>query len=93
MLKYKLALKGITLVRQSEAYSSQTSPLMPKVDKIHAVKSNRVCRGLYRDGINTWNADCVGAYNILRLYLDKNKIDMELDPMSIKIPYVIKVAA
>ena len=93
MLKYKLALEGITLVGQSEAYSSQTSPLMPKVDKIHAVKSNRVCRGLYRDGINTWNADCVGAYNILRLYLDKNKIDMELDPMSIKIPYVIKVAA
>ena len=93
MLKYKLALEGITLVGQSEAYSSQTSPLMPKVDKIHAVKSNRVCRGLYRDGTNSWNADCVGAYNILRLYLDKNKIDMELDPMSIKIPYVIKVAA
>ncbi len=93
MLKYKLALEGITLVGQSEAYSSQTSPLMPKVDKIHAVKSNRVCRGLYRDGTNSWNADCVGAYNILRLYLAKNKIDMELDPMSIKIPYVIKVAA
>ena len=93
MLKYKLALEGITLATQSEAYSSQTSPLMPKVDKIHAVKSNRVCRGLYMDGTNSWNADCVGAYNILRLYLDKNKIDMELDPMSIKIPYVIKVAA
>ena len=92
MLEYKLALEGITLIKQKEAYSSQTSPLKPAVDQTNAVKSNRVKRGLYKDNGYTWNADCVGAYNILRLYLQAQKIDMELNPMSIKEPYILKVA-
>ncbi|MDO4556005.1 MAG: transposase, partial [Lachnospiraceae bacterium] len=93
MLKYKLSLCGIKFVMQQEAYSSQTSPLMPKVSKKYAAKSNRVKRGLYKDGAYEWNADCVGAYNILRLYLDKNKIKMTLNPTGIKSPYILKVAA
>ena len=92
MLKYKLALEGINFVLQKEAYSSQTSPLSPSVGKKYARKENRVNRGLYRDGDYFWNADCVGAFNILRLYLKHMKIDMVLDPMSIKVPYVVKVA-
>ena len=93
MLDYKLAQEGITLVKQKENYSSQTSPLMPCVDKINADKHNRVKRGLYRDGLYSWNADCVGAYNILRLFLAKQKIDVRLDPKSIKEPFISKVAA
>lgn len=92
LLEYKLACYGITLVKQSERYSSQTSPLKEKVSKENAAKSNRVKRGLYQDGIYTWNADCVGAFNILRLYFDAQKIDITPDAMSIKSPYVLKVA-
>ncbi|MBR5177164.1 MAG: transposase [Lachnospiraceae bacterium] len=92
MLKYKLAKEGIALIIQEEQYTSQTSPLKPTVDKDNAMKSNRVRRGLYRDGKHTWNADCVGAFNILRKYLCGNGIDITADPMNIKIPFVVKVA-
>ena len=92
MLSYKLALNGIKFVMQKECYSSQISPLSPMVDKEHAKESNRVYRGLYIDGIYTWNADCVGAFNILRLYFHKQKIPMRLKPMEISNPYILKVA-
>ena len=61
--------------------------------KNNACRSNRVKRGLYRDGNHSWNADCVGAFNILRLYFQKNKINICLDPMEIKSPHIVKVAA
>ncbi len=92
MLEYKLSLEGITFIRQKENYSSQTSPFSPAVNGKFAKKSNRVYRGLYKDGLYSWNADCVGAFNITRLYLQKQKIDIELNPMSIKAPYLLKVA-
>ena len=92
MLQYKLKMKGITLVKQSEAYTSQTSPLSRDVSKESAQKSNRIKRGLYKDGDKIWNADCVGAYNILRLHLSAKKINVELDPNELKNPYVAKVA-
>ena len=68
MLEYKLAMRGIALVKVKESFSSQCSPLSEAVDKKHAVKSNRKHRGLYVDGSNIWNADSVGAYNIMRIY-------------------------
>ena len=92
MLKYKMAKEGISLVMQEEQYTSQTSPLMPAVDKENAMKSNRVKRGLYRDGNLTWNADCVGAFNILRKYTHENGMYITADPMQIKIPFIVKVA-
>ena len=92
MLKYKMAKEGISLVMQEEQYTSQTSPFKPTVDKENAMKSNRVKRGLYRDGNLIWNADCVGAFNILRKYLCGNGIGITADPMNIKIPFVVKVA-
>ena len=92
MLEYKLALCGISFIRQNEAYSSQTSPLQPAVSKANAKNSNRIKRGLYKDGDAYWNADCVGAYNILRLYLAKTGSPVPLNPYEIKSPYVAKVA-
>ena len=68
MLEYKLAMEGIRLVMVKETYSSQCSPLSEKVCKTYAVKNNRKYRGLYTDENYIWNADAVGAYNILRLY-------------------------
>ena len=93
MLKYKLALYGINFIMQKEAYSSQTSPLMDTVCKQNANKNNRVERGLYIDGDYSWNADSVGAFNILRLYFQAQKIDARLDPTSILSSEVMKVAA
>ena len=92
ILRYKLELEGIRLVKQKESYSSQTSPLSDSVDKAHARKSNRIARGLYRDGSCCWNADCVGAFNILRLYFQEEKMERTLDALEIKNPYVRKVA-
>ena len=92
MLQYKCEMKGIKLVKQNEAYTSQTSPLSENVSKESAKKNNRVKRGLYKDGKIIWNADCVGAYNILRLHLSENSINVNLNPNEIKNPYVVKVA-
>ena len=92
MLAYKLAMEGIVFIKQKESYSSQTSPLMSEVRKESANKTNRVKRGLYKDGNTYWNADCVGAFNILRLYFQDTHIDTRLNPMSIQTPYILKVA-
>jgi putative transposase len=73
LLGYKLQRMGIVLIKQKEYYSSQCSPDTPKVSKKYAVKNNRKYRGLYIAEEAVYNADCVGAYNILRLYLTKNK--------------------
>lgn len=73
-LEYKLARCGVCLIRQKESYSSQCSPTSERVTKAFARKGNRKYRGLYADGRNIYNADCVGAYNILRLYLQKNHL-------------------
>lgn len=93
LLSYKLALFGITLVVQCEAYSSQCSPLSPSVSKENAVKSNRVKRGLYKDKGHAWNADTVGAYNILRLYLNRSGMPYESMPALLNgNPHIAKVA-
>ena len=92
MLQYKLKMKGIILIKQNEAYTSQTSPLSREVSKESAQKSNRIKRGLYKDGDKSWNADCVGAYNILKLHLSAKKINVELNPNEVKNPFVAKVA-
>jgi putative transposase len=92
LLQYKLALEGIAFVMQKEAYSSQCSPFAPKVSKRYAKPQNRVKRGLYKDAGYIWNADCVGAYNTLRLYLKAQDKQVTLPAAGIKQPYVAKVA-
>ena len=89
-LRYKLALEGITLVMQSESYSSQCSPLSPEVSVKYAEKAKRVKRGLFVDGERSWNADAVGAYNILRLYGRETGIEISMAELTT--PYVVKVA-
>lgn len=72
LLDYKLKLKGIEFVKQNEAYSSQCSPLSTEVSNEYAQKKNRKKRGLYQEGQIIFNADSVGAFNIMRLYFQKN---------------------
>ena len=92
MLEYKLQRVGIRMVKQNEAYSSQTSPLKANVSKDTAEPEKRVYRGLFIDNGQKWNADCVGAYNILRLYLSINKTNGMINLSDIKTPYIAKVA-
>lgn len=92
LLSYKLAMRGISAIMQSEAYSSQCSPLVPAVVKEYASKEKRVHRGMYKDGDCSWNADTVGAYNILRLYLQENHDRHILGPLQHHYPSVVKVA-
>ena len=73
MLGYKLALCGISLAMQDEAYSSQCAPTSKRVDKRYASKYKRRKRGLFNENGIIYNADAVGAYNILRLYIRKIK--------------------
>ncbi|MCB7508650.1 hypothetical protein LI091_14740, partial [Blautia sp. MSK20_18] len=53
--------------------------------------AQEICKQLDNDF--AWNADCVGAFNILRLYLKQKEIDLTFDAKSISHPYVLKVAA
>lgn len=67
-LEYKLKMKGIRLVRQEERYSSQCPPQSQEVSRIYAEKKNRKKRGIYAVDAVIYNADAIGAYNILRKY-------------------------
>ncbi len=90
LLSYKAEDAGITLIRQKEYYTSQCSPLTPSVSSKYATGDKRKKRGIYIDGENVWNADSIGAYNILRLYGQMRNKEIHMEP--IKTPYVIKVA-
>ena len=92
MLEYKLKRYGIRFVKQEESYTSQCSPLSPEVGKRYAEPSKRKERGLYRDGNRTYNADAVGAYNILRKYHSVSGVKRELSVTGLKTPEIIKVA-
>ena len=92
MLEYKLKLYGIPLIKQEESYTSQCSPLSPEVSKRYAEASNRKERGMYiTDGVR-YNADAVGAFNILRKYLSVAGKQKELSVAGLKNPEIIKVA-
>ena len=91
MLEYKLKRYGIRFVKQEESYTSQCSPLSPEVGKRYAEPSNRKERGLYRDGNIVYNADAVGAYNILRKYHSVSGVKKELSVTGLKTPEIIKV--
>lgn len=92
MLSYKLARYGIDFVKQTEAYTSQCSPLSVDVSKASASKKQRVKRGLYRENGQIWNADAVGAYNIMRVYLKEANLNSSPLCKGLSNPIIIKVA-
>ena len=77
-------------LEEDESYSSQCSPLSPEVSKKYAENKKRVKRGLFTDGNESWNADALGAYNILRLYRQRTETDIHMEML--RTPYVRKVA-
>lgn len=92
MLEYKLALCGIILKKQTEGYTSQCSPHAPEVTKSYAKKSNRTNRGLYKDQLRVYNADAVGAFNIMRKYIAVSGMKKELSVIGLSSPEILKVA-
>ena len=92
MLSYKLKKEGICFILQNEAYTSQCSPVSPEVKKEYGQKENRKKRGLYREEDKIYNADAVGAYNILRKYLKISGIEKELSLTGIERTRIKKVA-
>lgn len=92
MLSYKLALKGIRLIKQEESYSSQCSPYAGRVCIENAEKSNRKERGLYITNGEIFNADAVGAYNIMKKYFAVSGIKKEIFVRGIRNIEIIKVA-
>ena len=78
MLSYKSLMNGIELIKVNESYSSSCSPLSPGVFKEYSHKDYRIHRGLFKDGDNVYNADAIGAYNILRLYRQNNSLDFDM---------------
>ncbi|MEK5271941.1 transposase [Aeribacillus pallidus] len=72
MITYKAEEQGISVVKQSEEYTSQTcSVCTPYPAKEFAKRSNRKHRGLYvcKDCQSVINADVNGAINISKKYL------------------------
>ena len=92
MLEYKLKLYGIRLIKQEESYSSQCSPKSETVSKESVAKSNRVRRGLYVEGRQLYNADAVGAYNILRKYCAVSGAVIIMPVSGLSNPEVVKAA-
>ena len=93
MLEYKLELFGIHMERVKECYSSQCSPNCDIVEKASATPEKRINRGLYVDGQFKWNADGVGAYNIMRLYFQQEGIAQTINSKGLSNTIIIKVAA
>ena len=93
MLGYKLKLYGIQLIKQEESYTSQCSPLSPEVSKRYAEATNRKERGMYITDRVSYNADAVGAFNILRKHLSVSGKQKEMSVTGLKTPEIIKVAA
>ena len=71
MLRYKAALKGILVEEVSECYTSTTCPVCGR-----RAKSARVERGLFVHCNRAFNADVVGAFNILGRYLQDNGLPL-----------------
>ena len=91
-LEYKLKKEGIVLIRQEESYTSQCSPKSLEISRKYAEKRKRRNRGLYKDGEEIYNADAVGAYNILRKYMQKIEGEESLLITGLSSPKIIKVA-
>lgn len=76
-LEYKLRLKGIILVYQKEYYTS-TCPVDAKEVSKEYQDKGRKKRGLYKQGNTIYNADSVGAYNIMKLHIINSKLNVSM---------------
>jgi IS605 OrfB family transposase len=101
MLKYKCEELGIQVVEVDEKYTSKASPISDDVVGIQAKKVNgeqvqfsgkRVSRGLYKDlKLNkVFNADLVGAMNILKVGAKLRRLLFDLKTLFVKLCNPVK---
>jgi len=80
-LKYKCAMYGIKVVEVDESYTSKLCPLCENHEGVRLKRGLFLCDKLvpkrkkkYKKGI-IFNADCVGAFNILKRY---SKVELSI---------------
>ena len=100
-LKYKCEELGIQVVEVGERYTSKASPVSDDVVEIQAKKANgdevdfsgkRIKRGLYKDLVidKVFNADLVGAMNILKVGAKLRRLVMDMKTLFIKLCNPVK---
>jgi IS605 OrfB family transposase len=101
MLKYKCKELGIEVIEVDERYTSKASPINDDVISIQSKKKNgeevrfsgrRIKRGLYKDfALNkVFNADLVGAMNILKVGAKLRRILLDMKTLFVKLCNPIK---
>jgi IS605 OrfB family transposase len=101
MLKYKCEELGIEVVEVDERYTSKASPISDDVVSVQSKKKNgeevqfsgkRVSRGLYKDLVlgKVFNADLVGAMNILKVGAKLRRILFDLKTLMVKLCNPVK---
>jgi len=96
MLKYKCQELGIQVIEVDERYTSKSSPISDDVVDIQCKKKHReevyfsgkrVSRGLYKDLVlnKVFNADLVGAMNILKVGVKLHRLMMDMKILFIKL--------
>ena len=91
---HTVIIGDITNIRRNKNLGKVTNQKLhaPQVTKEYVKKCNRTNRGLYKDQLSVYNADAVGAFNILRKYLSVSGKQKELSVTGLKNPEIIKVA-
>jgi IS605 OrfB family transposase len=101
MLRYKCDELGIHVVEVNEKYTSKCSPITDDVVELQAKKvdgeevtfsGKRVKRGLYKDlkQDKVFNADLVGAMNILKVGAKLRRLLLDLKTLFIKLCNPVK---
>jgi IS605 OrfB family transposase len=101
MLKYKCQELGIEVVEVDERYTSKASPISDDVVEFQSRKVNgeevrfsgkRVSRGLYKDLVlnKVFNADLVGAMNILKVGAKLRRLLFDLKTLFVKLCNPVK---
>jgi len=96
MLKYKCEDLGIEVVEVNEQYTSKSSPINDNVVEIQSRRRNgeeiefsgkRVKRGLYKDLVigKVFNADLVGAVNILKVGAKLRELMLSIKTLFVKL--------
>ena len=91
---HTVIIGDITNIRRNKNLGKVTNQKLhaPQVTKEYAKKCNRTNRGLYKDQLSVYNADAVGAYNIMRKYFAGCGKEKKISVTGLSSPQVIKVA-
>jgi len=96
MLKYKCEELGIEVVEVDERYTSKASPVSDDIVDVQSKKKNgvevqfsgkRISRGLYKDLVlnKVFNADLVGAMNILKVGAMLRRLMFDIKTLFVKL--------